>query len=303
MRFFLGTHFPRWLWDVRFADVPLFVSARTLRTVKNLCRSLTDWALDSGGFTELTMFGTWRTALADYVRDARRWMHAIGRLQWAAPQDWMCEEFVCAATLLHEGKVRPDRDKFDALIAKVPPAKRTVAKCHELRVIACLPLPPALWRRQIREHQRRTVANFVDLRAAAPDVPFIPVLQGYEPADYLECVRLYSAAGIDLTALPVVGVGSVCRRQHSEEAAGIVRSIAALGIRPHGFGFKTAGVRIAADALVSADSLSWSYAGRKRPNPECRHGKSGKGHCGNCPAYALNWYREVTRPEVFDYDF
>lgn len=44
----------------------------------------------------------------------------------------------------------------------------------------------------------------------APDLPFIPVIQGWELSDYLDCVARYERAGIDLTVLPVVGLGSVC---------------------------------------------------------------------------------------------
>lgn len=294
MKFFLGTHVPRWLWDSRESRIPLFVSARTLRTVKRLHPALTDWALDSGGFTELTMYGTWRTPLERYVADARGWMRSIGRLLWAAPQDWMCEEFVCASTLLHEGRIAYDRAKFAALLAKVKPHKRTPAKVRECRVVACMPLPPKLWREQVREHQRRTVANYLALRAAAPDVPFAPVLQGFKLNDYRDCADLYRQSNIDLRSLPVVGVGSVCRRQHSEEAAAIVRAVSDMGIAAHGFGFKTEGIRIAGDALASADSLAWSYAGRMRKRPECRHGKDGKGNCANCPLYALEWFRDLT---------
>ncbi len=37
----------------------------------------------------------------------------------------------------------------------------------------------------VREHQERTVANYLTLRSIAPDLPFIPVLQGWRIADYL----------------------------------------------------------------------------------------------------------------------
>lgn len=31
----------------------------------------------------------------------------------------------------------------------------------------------------VREHQERTIANFLELRRIAPGLPFIPVLQGW----------------------------------------------------------------------------------------------------------------------------
>ncbi len=33
----------------------------------------------------------------------------------------------------------------------------------------------------VREHQRRTVASYLDLRSLAPEVPWVPVLQGWRP--------------------------------------------------------------------------------------------------------------------------
>jgi hypothetical protein len=62
----------------------------------------------------------------------------------------------------------------------------------------------------VREHQDRTVANYLELRRLAPSLPFIPVLQGWHLADYLHCLALYESAGIDLTAAPLSGLGSVC---------------------------------------------------------------------------------------------
>ncbi len=63
MRFLTGTHKAAWLADPR-ADFPLFVSHRTLATVKALRQATHSWALDSGGFTELSTYGEWRTTSA-----------------------------------------------------------------------------------------------------------------------------------------------------------------------------------------------------------------------------------------------
>jgi hypothetical protein len=56
------------------------------------------WALDSGGFSELSLFNGWRTTPEQYVAAVRRYDLEIGRLEWAAPQDWMCEEDMLART-------------------------------------------------------------------------------------------------------------------------------------------------------------------------------------------------------------
>jgi len=80
-----------------------------------------------------------------------------------------------------------------------------------------------------------------------------------------------------------VGLGSVCRRQNTSEAGTIVRSLAPLKL--HYFGAKLTGLESFGDALVSADSMAWSYRARRDwPLPGCTH-KS----CANCARYALRW--------------
>jgi hypothetical protein len=80
----------------------------------------------------------------------------------------------------------------------------------------------------VREHQERTVANYLNLRDHGP---FIPVLQGWDEADYHRCVDLYTEAGVDLTMEPLVGLGTVCRRQNTQAIARVVGSLAARGLR------------------------------------------------------------------------
>jgi hypothetical protein len=219
--------------------VPLFVSRRRLIGRKSLPRAICDWALDSGGFTELER-GGWGIGPADYVREVRRYRDEIGRLQWAPVQDWMCEPWMVASTGL-----------------------------------------------TVEEHQRRTVISYLELMGLAPEVPWVPVLQGWEADDYLRCAEMYAAAGVDLERLAVVGLGSVCRRQHMREAERIVRRLAPL--RLHGFGVKTTGLARFADALVSSDSLAWSAGARRQPPlPGCPHR-----NCANCPRWALAWRQRI----------
>lgn len=246
LTFYLGTHKTGWLADPRFAEVPLFVSRRGLEIRKTQPRAVGPWALDSGGFTELTMHGRWVLSPARYVALVRQFRDEIGGMHWAAPQDWMCEPQITEKTGLTVG-----------------------------------------------EHQQRTVENLLELRARAPELPIVPVLQGYTEADYLRCVELYDRAGVDLLAEPIVGLGTICRRQAMDEAEEIVRRLAGLGIRLHAFGAKTLGLRRFADALVSSDSLAWSFHARMRPPlPDCAHA-----NCANCARYALKW-REKLLSEI-----
>lgn len=243
--FYLGTHQPQWLSDARFARVPLFVSHRRLTGRQTLPRAVGRWALDSGGFSELSLYGGWVTPPAAYVAAVRRYDAEIGNLDWAAPQDWMCEPHMLARTGL-----------------------------------------------TIADHQRRTVANYLDLTArwaavSDADSPFMPVLQGWTQADYLHCVDLYAQAGVDLTAVPVVGVGSVCRRQATGEIAEVLAELAQRDLWLHGFGMKAEGFRACRHLLLSADSMAWSFNARRErvALPGC----AGHKNCANCARYALAW--------------
>ena len=194
------------------------------------------WVMDSGGFTELEMHGGWQTSSAEYADTVAHYADQIGGMEWAAPQDWMCEPKMIERTGL-----------------------------------------------SVREHQERTVANFVELSATG--LPFIPVLQGWVLEDYLACIELYRQAGVNLYAQPIVGMGTVCRRQDTDEIGVITDALAGRGLRLHAFGVKTLGLRRIGHALTSADSLAWSYNARRNPPlATCRH-KS----CANCRHWAMAW--------------
>lgn len=290
-RFYLGTHKPHHL---ALAGVPLFVSHRRLREYAEMPHAIAPWALDSGGFTALAgEDAAWDTTPEEYVRWVRRYRDEVGMLEWAAPQDWMCEGWVLEN------------------VQKKQLTSGTVA-----------------------EHQIRTVQNFIALRNLAPELPFIPVLQGWwdyfnheQAGSYADCAEMYERAGVDLAAYPVVGIGSVCRKQATGMA--FMRNLSAQlqplsdrGVKFHGFGFKTDGLELIAEAVrmegpayprhlsmnifASVDSMAWSYDARApkgqtsgKPLPE--HAGQHK-HCGNCIAYGLQWRKRLLDkvPEVLE---
>lgn len=143
----------------------------------------------------------------------------------------------------------------------------------------------------VADHQARTVASYLELMSIAPDLPWAPALQGWQPADYDRHVDLYQRADIDLRDLPVVGLGSVCRRSQTSDIVRLIYRLSDLGIKLHGFGVKTEGLREIAHRLVSSDSMAWSFQARaaKRRLPGC----SGHQNCANCPIYALEWRDRV----------
>ena len=239
--FYLGAHHREWLAT---SDVPLFVSRRELARGKKLPRARTPWALDSGGFTELSLNGRWTITAAQYATEVRRYRDEVGMLQWAAPQDMMCEPKMIERTGL-----------------------------------------------SIDEHQRLTIENYIELRALAPELPIIPVLQGWSLGDYWRHQEAYELAGVRLAELPLVGLGTVCRRQHMTVVSGVVAALKADGLKLHGFGVKMQGLRAFAHNLASADSMAWSYNARR--NPQDRIAGHTHKSCSNCIEWAMGWRREA----------
>ena len=88
-------HEPAWLKDI---NVPLFVSRRRLERRVTMPVASHRWALDSGGFTELHKYGEWLMPATEYAQTVNRYIDEIGMLDWAAPQDWMCEASALRAT-------------------------------------------------------------------------------------------------------------------------------------------------------------------------------------------------------------
>jgi hypothetical protein len=251
-RLWLGTHEPSWLTNPQLP--PLCIARqRMLRPTASRGRgAVVDLMLDSGAFTELQRFGRWTLTPAEYVNQVRDIAATTGRLVRVAAQDWMCEDAV-----IHGGQFGPLHFVGTGLSR--------------------------------REHLERTVQNAVELRQLAPDLPWLWTVQGFTVAEYLLCLELYRSAGFDLTAEPVVGVGSVCRRQASQEIHDVFQELTAAGLRTHGFGVKTAGFRLYGKFLTDADSLAWSYWGRRegKPMPGCTRAHR---TCQNCPDWALSWH-------------
>ncbi|MDG4791930.1 hypothetical protein O7626_39650 [Micromonospora sp. WMMD1102] len=258
---YLGVHRSNWLSDPRLADVPVFIS-RNVFPKGRFPRAVGRYAIDSGGFTELQYHGRWTITPEEYVAFLRRAWTECGPFDFAAPMDWMCEDIV-----IHGGQAGPLRFVGTGL--------------------------------SVVEHQRLTVANFVELRSLAPELPIIPVVQGQRPADYVRHVEMYADAGVDLGAAQLVGVGSVCRRQHMDEAVDIMQALRDVGVSNlHGFGFKIEGLRACWFVLRTADSMSWSFDGR-HAGP-CQHPPYARGRQprseANCLSFALSWRNRHVAP-------
>jgi len=243
MKFYLGTHV---LNHLERTDVPLFISRRAFDKRKSALDAMGNWALDSGGFSELRLHGKWTLTAEEYIARVNHIDRTPGLL-WAAQQDWMCEPVMLEKTGL-----------------------------------------------TVREHQRRTVDNFLELRTLDCDVPIIPVLQGYSMDEYKNCFEMFEASGVDLRSEPLVGLGSVCRRQNSDDIQRIVNCFHAKDLRLHGFGVKTLGLARYGEMLESVDSLAWSFGARYSQSHCTVHSSNPTTkNCANCLTYALEWREKV----------
>lgn len=140
----------------------------------------------------------------------------------------------------------------------------------------------------VADHQRMTIERYDELLLAWSlisdgSVPIMPVLQGFEPEEYVAHIRQY---GDRLDRSAWVGVGSVCKRQGDPSL--IVRVLEAIkaerpDLRLHGFGVKLTALRDprVRALLYSADSMAWSFSARKQ------------GRDANCPLEALAFHNKV----------
>lgn len=116
----------------------------------------------------------------------------------------------------------------------------------------------------ISDHQRLTIERYDALLACDPGVYIMPVLQGYDPEEYVFHLRQYATR---VANGAWVGVGSVCKRNASPCLILDVL-IAIKTERPdlnlHGFGLKTTALAHGTirALLHTSDSMSWSTAAR-----------------------------------------
>lgn len=290
MRFFTGLHQPS---DAQHFDAA-FVSVNRLRKRKGPFK-VGDWIMDSGAFTEISTHGHYRTSVAEYAAEIRRWK-GNGNLLAAASQDWMCEEPILKRAALAEG------------IFPRPAWWHRDDDPHAYKKLAKIPWPRAGMReQQIAAHQRRTIERYDALVAAvqmpegaspgaedsstpqhpsgaAASVYILPVLQGFAPADYVTHLRTY---GERLAPGAWVGVGSICKR--NGDPAAIARVLDTIkterpDLRLHGFGLKTTALAhpFIRSLLYTADSMAWSFAARMN------------GGNGNDWREAMRWASRIT---------
>lgn len=152
--------------------------------------------------------------------------------------------------------------------------------------------PPALAAtgKSVREHQELTVENWLRLAELAPDLPWAPVVQGWDLPDYHAHVEMYFDAGVNLSKFARVTVGSVAARQGDPVAGAVFRTLhAEHGLVMHGLGVKGAGLALYSEHLASADSRAWTLEARFKRERLCDDPDATHSTCSSCQRWAVMW--------------
>jgi hypothetical protein len=176
--------------------------------------------------------------------------------------DWIMDSGAFSTILTHGGYPHPVSEYAEQI-------KRWRHNGNLLATVAqdfmCEPAMLARTGLTVADHQRLTVERYDSLLASDVGVYVMPVLQGYDPQEYVDHIVMY---GDRLAHGAWVGVGSVCKRNGNVRAIESVL-LAIHSARPdlklHGFGLKKTalGSGLVDRLLHTADSMAWSFAERR----------------------------------------
>lgn len=202
--------------------------------------------------------------------DARRFEHAcisvnrlLGRVSDFEVNDWILDSGAFTEISTH-GRYRHGPEIYAASIRRWSRCGRLLAAvsqdfmCEE-HILDKTGL-------SVLEHQRLTIERFEALGALDVGTYVMPVIQGFQPAEY---DRHLVAYGDRLPFGAWVGVGSVCKRNGSvREIEEVLLTIhhRRPDLRLHGFGLKLTSLRsgLVRELLWSSDSMAWSWAARRQ---------------------------------------
>lgn len=242
-----------------------------------------EWILDSGAFTSLDAGRLHHEiSLERYAGQIARWSKC-GNMIAAVAQDYMCEDRIIDRDDRNGLHFEEQHDDFWAEGGDYE--YLTDEEIEDMKSRgwdqwgSFDPWPqfengegtvyPKL---DIETHIRWTVDRYIKLVAAVRshgcDTYIMPVIQGFAPAQYIECIKAYEAEGL-LPQGAYVGVGSVCKRNGDPAAVlEVLETIKAYrpDLRIHGFGLKVTALEVKEirALLESSDSMAWSLAAKKQ---------------------------------------
>lgn len=200
--------------------------------------------------------------------------------------DWILDSGAFTrVTRQHRSKGHLSTRKYAALARRWQRCGRLVAVVSQDYM--CEPIALAATGLDVATHQRVTLLRYDNLCKLldGSGLYVMPILQGYEPQEYVDHLRLY---GDRLVPGAWVGVGSVCKRNGSPASLLTVLTAIKLerpDLRLHGFGLKLTalGCSGVSALLHSSDSQAHSFA--------CRQNKYSRSN--NDPLGALAYVERV----------
>jgi hypothetical protein len=186
--------------------------------------------------------------------------------------DWIMDSGAFSTIALHGGFPDPPR-LYAAHVRHWSHNGRMLAAVSQDYM--CEPFMLAKTGGTVADHQRLTIERYDALRDCdLAGAYLMPVIQGYDPAEYASHIDQY---GDRLADGAWAGVGSVCKRNsRPSDVLAVLEAIRAErpDLRLHGFGLKTTALRDAhvRELLHSADSMAWSFHARRNGrNPNSWH--------------------------------
>jgi hypothetical protein len=133
---------------------------------------------------------------------------------------WAGDSGAYAALMLGGGENNPwwlDPDEYGGMWVRLVEDLGSPPAFVAVQDMPCEPGVRRVTGLSVRQHQELTTESYLYLVEQFPMVPWLPVLQGWHPREYLEHHELYARHGVDLAGMRV-GIGSVCRRgsQHAD---------------------------------------------------------------------------------------
>lgn len=217
-------------------------------------------------------------------------IRSINRVKKLRPAltDWCCDSGGFTELTMYDKWVTTPRQYIDHLYRANDMGRLVWASPQDWM---CEPHMISKTGLSVEKHQHLTCENFLELKDIAPDLPIIPVLQGWEPVDYYKHYAMYADYGIDLANEQTVGMGSFCRRANVSGVRELVIDMKNAGLKMHGFGLKKDGIKLFGSHLQSSDSMAWSLTGRiagRQGINLCGRQHRARG-CGDCHDWAMMW--------------
>ena len=236
------------------------ISANALRHRKSPDIKAGRWMLDSGAFSQITLYGDFVMTPKEYVALAVKYQHN-GDLACIVTQDYMCEPEVLA---LLNASVRIHQHKtVHRYIEILEEARRQGLK---------VPVMPVLQGWEVEDypqHWRMYCRILSELKYFGCDLK----------NPFMDRPQYHGHTGELLNAGQWMGIGSTCKRNRNPEAVEAILDAIHIPYewyRVHAFGLKTTALRHQGikDRLYSADSMAYDFADRLEGNLRTREERS-----------------------------